>query len=158
MEAFMACQIGRVFASLGCLLQVRQCFSIKALSETLMIFIWWNCMVLSCISLFFPPFLPAEDWSLKGYSNYILPLAHWYIIYEDQNFCFVTSLKRYLLDLKYKELTEYWILPILSTVREDSPVVNLPLPVFELRGLKERGIEAEDISIIEYLVSQILFL
>ena len=51
MEAFVACQIGQVFASLGCLPQVRQHFSVQVLSETLMIFIGSNCIALSWISL-----------------------------------------------------------------------------------------------------------
>lgn len=37
-------------------------------------------------------------------------------------------------------------------------MVSLLLLVFEFRGLKERGTEAEEISIIEYLVGKILFL
>lgn len=50
MEAFVACQTGQVFASLGCLPQVRQRFSTRVVSETLMIFIGSNGIALPWVS------------------------------------------------------------------------------------------------------------
>lgn len=51
MEAFVACQTGQVFAPLGCLPQVRQRFSTRVVSETLMIFIGSNGIALPWVSL-----------------------------------------------------------------------------------------------------------
>lgn len=130
MEAFRACHTGRGFALVGCLLRARQCFSIKALSETLVIFIWRNYMALSCISLvFFSRFYQLKPGVWKGALTFYRWLVDMEFTRNKNWFCYISE----EVPFGFRIQGASWILnTTLSALREERPVGNALLLVLEL--------------------------